>query len=511
MNNFDDFYEIGMGFTSNTINENSNYPSNDLLFLKNKPEKENEKTSDGRNKNEFSIIYKPNEDIPIPDTTGNGVSTEGLDLKHYGEDVHMDAVRAKSQMNNLINIFLYLKSLLLDDTKYIKIENPEISQILFSNTIKTNPKTKIDHSFVNFFDKYSLFTLVDKLIYTLQSFDPSRTEDFIDDYFIDNIYKVTNIELYSSECLNYKFNEIFGTDFHKFNEIITDIFKILDLINSTDFIQLCDKKTKLIKENFKKYDERSSILLKESVDKLYTTAVRVQSFIETLISDIRKYIEYINPESQKIIKFSSPIFLYGSKIDPWISTDYHLLKELLHGGSEDNTERTEKIIEMHNKVVKPNDEFLFLGDISESELFDNKKYVNSWIFEKLKECCNRLNGRKILLIGNNDTGPDEFYKECGFKEIYHDPIITDKFIFSHGPINTISNKLNVHGHIHGNKRYWNIDFHNHIDAYYGLWGSPVKLSYLNKKQIQSFYYNGCIIDRNRCKDPELLKKPFNIE
>ena len=511
MENFDNFYEIGMGFISNSVNYKSKYPENDLLFLKNDNTKpSNEETTDGRNRNEFSIIFKPDEKIPIPDTTGNGVATEGLDTKHYGEDVDVNAVQAKSEMNNLINIFLYLKSLLLQDIQYIKIENLEITQILFNNTIKLNPKTKIDHSFIKLFNKYSLSQLVDKMIYTLSTFDPTRTEDFIDEYFIDNIYKLTNIELYGSDFSNFRFNEIFGTDFNKINDIINDVVKASDIINSTNFKDLCDNKTKLIKNNFKNYDNRSSILLKQTVDKLYITAIRIQSFVESLLSDIRKYIDYIRPTQPKIIKFPTPIFTYGTKIDPWISSDYHLLKELLHGGSKDNTERTEKIIEMHNKLVKPDDEFLFLGDISESEFFDNKQYVNSWIFDKLKNCCKRLNGRKILLIGNNDTGSDEFYKECGFKEIYHDPIITDKFIFSHGPINTISNKLNIHGHIHGNKHYWNIDFHNHIDAYYGLWGSPVKLSYLTKKQIQSFYYNGCTIDKSECEDPELLKKPFNI-
>lgn len=517
MKDFDNFYEIGMGFIDNSTNDESNYPENDLLFLQNKQKRKDVKrtTSDGRDGDTFSVIYRPDPNFPVPDTTGNGVATEGLDTDYYNKDqkVNDNAIKAKSELNNLINLYLYIKTLLMDDINKITIENVEITGQLFNNSIKMNYKTTITHSYIKLIGKYSIYDLFKKLIYTLESFDPTRDDnEFIDSYYIDQIYKVMNISLYGTGSLNYNFNDIFGTDFDKFNNIITDLNNIFELINKTNFKVLCDSKVKTIKSNFAKYDNVSGTILKETVDKIYNTTIVFQSFLEYLLMDMIKYLEFITPVQPKIIKFNSRIFLYDNKIDPWISCDYHLLKELLHGGSEESTERSESIIEMHNAVVKPNDDFLFLGDISESEFFDNKKCVNSWIFEKLKSCCKRLNGRKIIIIGNNDTGPDDFYKQCGFTEIHHDPIITNKYIFSHGPVNTISNKLNIHGHIHGNKRYWGIDYHNHIDAYYALWGSPVKLSQLTKKDIQSFYYNGCVTDNKEiCKDTELFKKPGNIK
>lgn len=168
-------------------------------------------------------------------------------------------------------------------------------------------------------------------------------------------------------------------------------------------------------------------------------------------------------------------------IDPWVSSDYHLLKELKYGNKD--LRRTNDIIAMHNKFVKPNDVFLFLGDISESEFFDQDKEK---IMNELIKYCNRLNGIKILLTGNNDTIDIDVYKQMGFKEIYTEAVATQNYIFSHHPVPT-ANKLNLHGHIHGTKEYWNMNAEKHIDVYFGLYGQPVKLSYLNKYYLDGKY------------------------
>ena len=114
MEDFDNFYEIGMGFIENPTNDELNYPQNDLLFLQNKQKKKEDKrlTSDGRDRNEFSIIYKPDPNIPNPDTTGNSVATEALDTNYYNKNKKIDnnAVKAKSELNNLINLFFIYKN-----------------------------------------------------------------------------------------------------------------------------------------------------------------------------------------------------------------------------------------------------------------------------------------------------------------------------------------------------------------------------------------------------------------
>ena len=161
---------------------------------------------------------------------------------------------------------------------------------------------------------------------------------------------------------------------------------------------------------------------------------------------------------------------------------------------------------MHNKIVKPNDVFLFLGDLSEEEFYEAGSDA---IKQKLIDMCKRMNGRKIMIYGNNDiTDIDFYHRKCGFIEVYKNPILTKKHGFSHGPIDT-GDVMNVHGHIHGSKQYWGIDYHNHIDVYYGVWGQPVKLSYLDNKQIQQFYYNGCITKTPDFVDPEVIKTYSN--
>lgn len=173
--------------------------------------------------------------------------------------------------------------------------------------------------------------------------------------------------------------------------------------------------------------------------------------------------------------------------DPFISADYHLLKEIRHG--KNDISRTIDIIKMHNSIVKPSDCFLFLGDISESEIFDRDSLI---VKRELIKLCNQLNGNKIILRGNNDTGDDELYYKMGFKKIINkESAIKDNIIFSHKPVEVKDDKmLNVHGHIHGSREYWNIDYKNHIDAYFGLYGRPMKLSelitYYNENK-----YTGC--------------------
>lgn len=111
-----------------------------------------------------------------------------------------------------------------------------------------------------------------------------------------------------------------------------------------------------------------------------------------------------------------------------------------------------------------------------------------------------------MVIGNNDNYDFcNFYKQCGFTKIYKNPVLIQnpifkpfdegsKLLFSHEPIDIEkefgteeSNKiLNIHGHIHGTKTYWDgINPKNHIDCYYGLYEKPMRLSELIK-----FYNSG---------------------
>jgi len=100
------------------------------------------------------------------------------------------------------------------------------------------------------------------------------------------------------------------------------------------------------------------------------------------------------------------------------------------------------IIEQINKVVKLNDVLYILGDIGEAE---NVR---------------KLNGRKILIMGNHDNRPiNEYYTY--FTEVHDRPIyFTKRIVLSHEPIKVNDSVLNIHGHIHGAK----LDSRNHLNV-----------------------------------------------
>lgn len=184
------------------------------------------------------------------------------------------------------------------------------------------------------------------------------------------------------------------------------------------------------------------------------------------------------------------IFEVGESIDAWVSADYHFGRFMRKEGIEkDNLKKQEeKIITLHNSRVGKDDLFLFLGDISESEFGDEAR--TNALSHVIKQC-KRLNGRKIIFIGNNDTCDDKFYRECGFEAIFRrDKIVTDKHVFSHFPVNLMNNsKINIHGHIHGSHVYWECKPENHVDCYWDLWNGPLRISELDKL-VTSGKYKG---------------------
>ena len=184
------------------------------------------------------------------------------------------------------------------------------------------------------------------------------------------------------------------------------------------------------------------------------------------------------------------IFEVGEAIDAWVSADYHFGKFLRKEGEEKDALKLEeeKIIELHNSKVKKDDLFLFLGDISESEFGDEARTeALTHVMNQIK----RLNGRKIILPGNNDTCDDLFYKNCGFELIFRrDRIITSKHVFSHFPVNMRDNsRINIHGHIHGSFKYFECDPENHVDCYWKLWNGPLRISELDEL-VTSGKYKG---------------------
>lgn len=487
---------------------------NELIFFeKNEPQSDiREYTSDGRNKNKFSIIVKPDDRYPNPDETGNGVDTS---VENYYNS-NVKALQSKSMLNNIQNLLSHIATNI--NNTYIKIgcndkNTFDFIKVLFRNTIHTNALTKIENNY-----SYSRFNIYDKLTKIinfmkmkfskenmLNMYNKMNNENPIKYYTLKTLFSLYKIK--HEEFNQVRFNEVFGTDINRIKDIYNDIVKSSEFINKIEIIKLCNSKLKELKSELSTYSESEAEMLFETISNFYTFILSLSQFINVYCNDVISYFKMITPISSdtKIIVNQSSLISNIEKINPYISSDYHLLREILKGDRNDLS-RSEGIIEMHNKIVKPNDVFLFLGDLSEEEFYEAGSDA---IKQKLIDMCKRMNGRKIMIYGNNDTTDIDFYhRKCGFIEVYKNPILTKKHGFSHGPIDT-GDVMNVHGHIHGSKQYWGIDYHNHIDVYYGVWGQPVKLSYLDNKQIQQFYYNGCIAKTPDFVDPEVIKTYSN--
>ena len=108
------------------------------------------------------------------------------------------------------------------------------------------------------------------------------------------------------------------------------------------------------------------------------------------------------------------------------------------------TQMNEALIDGWNEAVRPIDRVIHLGDFCKGG-----RVMVEWIL-------NRLNGRKILLLGNHDRAqPPEFWKRAGFQEVHThlDRKIDGRMIrYQHRPfpLGKIPAGIDavLHGHIH---------------------------------------------------------------
>lgn len=160
-----------------------------------------------------------------------------------------------------------------------------------------------------------------------------------------------------------------------------------------------------------------------------------------------------------------------SKHNVYCAGDWHLWIKDKKGNGCKKRPNFDEIIKTVNDTIEKDDLLIYLGDIVDGE-FTNK--------EELKSILRTLSGKKILVLGNNDTFTKSFYKSCGFDYVTQS-FIWHNVIFSHMPIDN-DNDINVHAHIHDSREYW-IPYKNHIDvAYLGGRTKPVELNKLIKHQ-----------------------------
>lgn len=537
MSDFDEtLYNIGINNVEMSFDKDSNLPSNDLLLdnIEKPKNKEKEYTHDGRDKSKTSIVFKPDDTLyPKPDITGNGIDTTSeigsnedyKDIIKPRELSLSEKYFSKSFIGQTFDILSNIRSRFRDLLLHFTNNIPtgidknlvETSHIIYSNLIHSNNDDKyldskskyIFRNFKNdvFFNFYNDFiTTLMSLNFNNPNLKLSLKEErslFDENIRLDNILNALGMKQVEFVSIKDIFN-----NWDEIKTLINNIYKIYSILDKLNIEKYTYGNQAKVKKIIKIASDDQILTLNEITKKIYLTANLLMNTITEISENICLFFKQITPNNKfEIYKDPSKIMYKIDKLNPWVSSDYHLLKELIKG-ADSNFEFTKKIIEMHNSVVKPNDLFLFLGDLSESELFtQNMKKAQ----EDLIGLCRLMHGKKIMITGNNDLCPDEFLKKCGFIEIYRDPVLLEKLCFSHGPIPCKPGIINIHGHIHGNKTYWINTYGDYIDAFYGLWGGPVKLDFLtNKKTLQS-YRNGCITRLDKIyQDPETTKVPGNL-
>ena len=127
----------------------------------------------------------------------------------------------------------------------------------------------------------------------------------------------------------------------------------------------------------------------------------------------------------------------------WFTSDLHFGDPRLNLYGRDlvaknSDEIDEMIIDNFNNVISKNDIIYMLGDIAYSP-------------DKIS-LLSRINGEKILIVGNYDEKiPDDVLVKY-FREIYPHATITlgaEKIYLNHYPTNCSEEMFNVTGHIHG--------------------------------------------------------------
>lgn len=162
---------------------------------------------------------------------------------------------------------------------------------------------------------------------------------------------------------------------------------------------------------------------------------------------------------------------YNPKLlDSVLSGDTYCIGDI-HLSHKDE-EKTTRIIRAINKTVSKKDHLLFLGD------FDGKKGTGSP--ELVKKFLDKLNCKNVyLILGNNDPYTIKKYKELGFLSVVDMATYQEspqrKVILTHCPYPVERDEVNIHGHIHGSRIYWNMDWEQHYDVWDENW-VPIKIS-----------------------------------
>lgn len=151
---------------------------------------------------------------------------------------------------------------------------------------------------------------------------------------------------------------------------------------------------------------------------------------------------------------------------------HHNILKYCNRPFKNTDEMDNKIISNWNSVVKKLDKIIVVGDFS----LDKK--------ENIIKIGNKLNGRKILLLGNHDKASKKTYYEAGFESVIDYPIIIEDFaIISHKPIFVTEEMpyINIFAHVHNNPNYLDYTKNGFCVSVERINYTPILLSSIVKK------------------------------
>lgn len=153
----------------------------------------------------------------------------------------------------------------------------------------------------------------------------------------------------------------------------------------------------------------------------------------------------------------------------WVGTDWHVwsIGHTSHHPYQ-SVSNIRQLSDSYANDIQVDDVFIYLGDLCDPAVTD---------LNELKHLVQNIPGYKILVKGNHDTETDYFYRDIGFDEVC-DVCVINQVAFSHFPLKVEPDMINIHGHLHTEKRS-DVDDANHINAYREeYYKHPVEISEL---------------------------------
>ena len=153
----------------------------------------------------------------------------------------------------------------------------------------------------------------------------------------------------------------------------------------------------------------------------------------------------------------------------WVGTDWHVwsVEHTPHHPYQ-SVSNIRQLSDSYANDIQVDDVFIYLGDLCDPAVTD---------LNELKRLVQNIPGYKILVKGNHDTETDYFYRDIGFDEVC-DVCVINQVAFSHFPLKVEPDMINIHGHLHNEKRS-DVDDANHINAYReDYYKHPIEISEL---------------------------------